>query len=199
MDVQLKELIDKIKNDGVKSAEENATRIILEAEEKAAAIILQAEKKSDSIRETAKADAEKSERSGREALRQAGRDLVLTVKSEIESIFGKVLETEIGKALESDLLASVITAAVNSLADSDKNGIEVLVSQKNLSQVETGLISSLGSEIASGLEIKPFKGIDAGFRISMKDGSAFYDFSEKEIAALLGRYLNPRLSKLLSE
>ncbi len=99
MDVQLKELIDWIKNDGVKSAEENATRIILEAEEKAAAVTLQAEKKSESIRETTRADAEKSERSGREALRQAGRDFALTVKSEIESIFGKVLEAEIGKAL----------------------------------------------------------------------------------------------------
>lgn len=86
MDVQLKELIDKIKNDGVKSAEENAARIISEAEEKASGIIRKARENADTLRDTARADAEKTERSGKEALRQAGRDLVLTIKAEISTL-----------------------------------------------------------------------------------------------------------------
>ena len=199
MDVQLKELIDKIKIDGVKSAEENAARIITEAEDQASVIVGKAQVDADSLRETAKADAEKTERSGREALRQAGRDLLLTVKSEIEALFGKVLETETGKALNNDLLAEVVTAAVKSLSESDKGSIEVLVPERQLSELEADLVSKLGSEISTGLEIKPFKGLDAGFRISRKDGSAFYDFSEKEIAVMLGRFLNPGLARLLSE
>ena len=43
MDVQLQELIDKIKKDGVASAESSAAAIIAEAEKKAAAIISDAE------------------------------------------------------------------------------------------------------------------------------------------------------------
>ena len=199
MDVQLKELIDKIKNDGVKSAEENAAQIIAEANDQASLIARKAQENAASLRETAKADAEKTERSGREALRQAGRDLVLTVKGEIEALFGKVLEAETGNALNSGLLAEVVTAAVKALSESDKGGIDILVPENKLSEVEAGLVSRLGSEISSGLEIKPFKELNAGFRVSRKDGSAFYDFSEKEIAAMLGRYLNPRLARLLSE
>lgn len=199
MDVQLKELIDKIKNDGVKSAEENAARIISEAEEKASVIIRKARENADTLRETAKADAEKTERSGKEALRQAGRDLVLTVKAEIEVLFGKVLEKETGTALNKELLAQVIISAVKALSESDKGGIEVLVPDKDLKGVEADLVSKLGSEMSSGIEIKPFKGLDAGFRISKKDGTAFYDFSDREIAAMLGRYLNPRLSELLAD
>ena len=44
MDVQVKELIEKIKNDGVKNAEETAVGIIGEAEKKAAALVEKAEK-----------------------------------------------------------------------------------------------------------------------------------------------------------
>ncbi len=199
MDVQLKELIDKIKNDGVRSAEENAAGIIAEAKDQASLIVRDAQKDADGLRKTAKADVEKTERSGREALRQAGRDLILSVKGEIENIFGKVLEFETVQVLDGSLFSELVSAAVKQLSEADQGGIEVMVPENNFSDLEAGLVSKLGSEISSGLEIKPFKGLDAGFRISKKDGSAFYDFSEKEIALMLGRLLNPRLAKLLSE
>ena len=47
MDIQLQELIDKIKKDGVATAEQQASKIIEEAEKKAAAIIEDAQKKSE--------------------------------------------------------------------------------------------------------------------------------------------------------
>ena len=199
MDVQLKELIDKIKNDGVKNAEESADRIIAEAKTQADTILREAREDADKIRETAKADAEKSERSGREALRQAGRDLVITVKSEIEALFSRVLKAETADVLKSDMLSELVSTAVKSLAESEGTDLNVLISEKSFAAVEAALVSKLASEISAGVEIKPFKGLDAGFRVSMKDGSAFYDFSDSEIAAMLGRSLNPRLADLLSE
>ena len=199
MDVQLKELIDKIKNDGVKSAEENAARIIAEAEEQASVILRKAQNDADTLKETARADAEKSERSGREALRQAGRDLVLTVRGEIEALFGKVIEAETAKVLDGSMMSKAVSAAVNALAQPDAGDFEVLLPPEVLSGVESGLKANLATAMAAGLEIKPFKGLDAGFRISRKDGSAFYDFSEQELAAMLSRYLNPRLAALLTD
>ena len=199
MDVQLKELIDKIKNDGVKNAEENAARIIADAEVQAAAVLTTAQANADKLRETAIADAEKTERSGREALRQAGRDLILTVKGEIEALFSKVLKQETAKVLDGELFSELVRSAVDSLSGEKLVALDVLVPEKNFSELENGLLSSLGKELSSGMEIKPFKGLNAGFRISMKDGSAFYDFSDSEIAAMLSRSLNPRLASLLSE
>jgi V/A-type H+/Na+-transporting ATPase subunit E len=199
MDVQLKELIDKIKDDAVKSAEDNAARIIAEAEEKAEAIVKNARTEAETLRETAKADAEKAERSGREAIRQAGRNLVLTLKGEIEALFGKVLTGETGAILKGELMAGAVESAVKALSEGDKGEVDVLLPESSFAELEAGLRGKLSEKMGEGLEIKPFKGLDAGFRISMKDGTAFYDFSEAEIAAMLGRYLNPRLSELLSE
>ena len=54
MDVQLQELIDKIKKDGVASAEASSAAIIAEAEKKAAAVIAEAEAKAAEIINSAK-------------------------------------------------------------------------------------------------------------------------------------------------
>jgi len=199
MEVQLKELIDKIKNDGVKSAEEKAEKIIRDAEERAAAILKKAEADAAVVRNTAKADAEKAERSGNEALRQAGRDLVLTVKGEIEALFSKVLESRTASALDAELMADAVSQAVKNLSDIEAADADVFLPEDRMAELESAVKTALSDTMASGLEIKPFKGLDAGFRVSRKDGSAFFDFSEREIAAMLGRYLNPRLTQLLSD
>ena len=199
MDVQLKELIDKIKIDGVKSAEENAAKIIADAEARAAGIVETAKKEAQTIRERAKADADRAERSGKEALRQAGRDLLLTLRGEIETLFNKVVRSEASAVLDESRMAEAVAAAINILAEDEPGQLEVLIPSETWDSIERGLRSKLSAELSAGTEIKPFREISAGFRISMKDGSAFYDFSDAEIASMLGRYLNPRLAELLSE
>lgn len=197
MDVQLKELIDRIKADGVKSAEAEAAKIIAQAESRSTGLVEAAKSEADGIRDAARADAEKSERTGREALRQAGRDLVLEVRSKIEEMFGVLVKAETGQALSDEALSAAIVAAVEGIGKGAAADIAVLLPEGRLEEIESGLKAKLKDQISAGLEIRPFRDIDAGFRVSMKDGSAFFDFSDTEIAAMLSRYLNPRLAEIL--
>ncbi len=199
MEYQLKELIERIKNDGVKNAEDNAARIISEARQQAAAIMKKAEDEARQIRTSAMADAERAERSGTEALRQAGRDLLLTVRESIEKVFDKIIKTEVSRSLDHQIMAESILAVVRSLSADGSGSIDVQIPESQYASLEPGLRGALAAEFAQGIDIVPFKGLDAGFRISMKDGSAFYEFSNQELAAMLSRYLNPRLGKFLSE
>jgi len=198
MDVQLKEIIDRIKHDGVKSAQEEATRIIAEAREEASAVVRKANDEAERIRSSAETRIERMENSSKNALRQAGRDLIITVKERVKSVFDRLLEREVNDALNVELLTNVIVIAVRNISQQEKNEIDVLIPAELLDEIEPALMARLSAEIASGIRIRPFKGLDAGFRIGMKDGSAFYDFSNKEIAAMLSRYLNPRLANLIS-
>ena len=50
----------------------------------------------------------------------------------------------------------------------------------------TGL--ELAEEIKNGLEIKPTKGVQAGFRLAAKDGSGYFDCSDDEIMQMLMPY-----------
>ncbi len=199
MDVQLKELIDKIKNDGVDAARQEAEQIIARAETQAVEILDTARNEAELLRKAARADADKFERSSREAVRQAGRNLVLTVKDEIQTMFARVMEQETSRAMSADVMADVVKAAVGSLGSENAGKFDVLVPEARMKELEAGLRAALAGQMSAGMEIRPFKGLDAGFRLGRKDGAVFYDFSAGEIAAMLGRYLNPALAALLAD
>ena len=199
MEYQLKELIERIKNDGVKDAEDNAARIISEAQQQAATIVKNAEEEARQIRTSAMSDAERAERSGAESLRQAARDLLLTVRESIEKIFDKIITAEVSRSLDQQLMTEAILAGVKCIKTDVSGSIDVQIPESQYASLEPGLRGALAAEFAQGISIVPLKGLDAGFRISMKDGSAFYEFSNQELAAMLSRYLNPRLGKFLSE
>ncbi len=199
MDVQVKELIEKIKNDGVKSAEESSSRIISEAEKKAAALIENAEKEAAEIKSQAQNEAGRMEQAGKEALKQAGRDLLLSVKKDVEELFNRIVQSGTAEVLKGDSLKDCIVAVLKSWKEDEIADLSVLVAPETLKSMEGKLKADLKSMIDKGLEIKPFSGLDAGFRISVKDGRAFYDFSDKELMELLSKYLNPGLMSILEK
>jgi len=199
MDVQVKELIEKIKNDGVKNAEESASRIISEAEKKAAALVEAAEKEAVEIRSQAQNEAGRMEQAGKEALKQAGRDLLLNVKKDVEELFDRIVKAGTAEVLNGDSLKDCIVSVLKSWKGDELSDLTVLVPEDVLKNMEKDLTSQLKSEIDKGLEIRPFKDIEAGFRISVKDGRAFYDFSDTELMELLSKYLNPGLMEILEK
>lgn len=199
MDVQLKELIEKIKDEGVKSAEEKAAQIIHGAEQKAGDILAGAHKEASGIIANARAESARLDHSGREALKQAGRDLILSLKSRLEELFKTVIETGVKESLPGQVLEEAIIKLITSWSAKKVADLQVLLSPQDLEKVEKTLRSKLASELKKGLEIRPIPEIAAGFRVSMKDGSAYYNFSDQGIAEILTEYLNPRLSELILE
>ena len=199
MDVQVKELIEKIKNDGVKNAEESAAVIISDAEKKAAALVEKAEKDAAEIKSQAQNEAARMEQAGKEALKQAGRDLLLGVRKDVEELFDKILQAGTAETLKGDSLKECVVSIMKSWNSEEVKDLTVLVPEKQLKELEGNLKQELKAEIDKGLEIKPFNDIEAGFRISSKDGRAFYDFSDEELMAMLSKYLNPALMAILEK
>ena len=197
MDAQLQEIIETIKNEGVKNAEARQQEIIENANAKAQSIIEDAKKEAESIVSNAKQEAQKHEASGKAALQQAGRDLILTVRSEIEKLFDKVINEATGEALTGEKLADAIVAALSNWDESKVGDLQLLLPEDKQKEVEEGLKSRLADAMKKGLEIKPVSNVQAGFRISTKDGSAYYDFSDEGIAEMLSAFVSPRLAELL--
>ncbi|MFP4300751.1 MAG: V-type ATP synthase subunit E [Alkalispirochaetaceae bacterium] len=197
MDAQLQEIIETIKNEGVKNAEARQQEIIDNANSKAKSIIEDAKKEAESIVSKAKEEARKHEASGKAALQQAGRDLVLTVRSEIEKLFDKVINEATGEALTGEKLGDAIVAALSNWDESKVGDLELLLPEKSRKEVEEGLKKRLSDAMKKGVEIKPVHSIQAGFRISTKDGSAYYDFSDEGIAEMLSAFVSPRLAEVL--
>ena len=200
MDIQLQELIDKIKKDGVASAEAKAQEIIAEAEKKAASIISSAEEKADSIIKSGKVETERMEKASIDAIRQAGRNLLISFRDGVNAQLSALIATETSKVYNADMLKTLIPETVKAWASKDDvNSLSVLLSEKDLKELEKDLGAALKEQINSGLEIKLDNSLTKGFRIGTKDGSAFYDFSAESVADLFSAYLNPKTSAIMKE
>ncbi|MFP4565490.1 MAG: V-type ATP synthase subunit E [Spirochaetaceae bacterium] len=199
MDAQLNEIIETIKSEGVESAERRAAEIRKKAEEDADKTIKDAEKRAREIVDDARAEAQKLEASGKQALTQAGRDLILNLQKRITTLFDAVVAKATGEAYSSDAVSEAVVALIKGWTEQKTSDLRILLPESQRDKVESHLRSKLAEEIKAGLEIKPVEGIDAGFRISVKDGSVYYDFSSEGIAEVLSAYLNPRLQEAVKQ
>ena len=199
MEVQVKELIDRIKSEGINEAEKKAKEIEKEAQKNAQLIIADANKKAGEIVEQAKSEAEKFEITGKQALTQAGRDLILTLRSEITVIFDTLIGNEANESLTSDVLKEVIVKIIHAWIEKGITDLTVLLSTRDLSDLNEYFTAKLADTLKKGVTISAAQGIEAGFQISEKDSSAFYDITDKGIAEALCMYLNPRLSECIEQ
>lgn len=197
MDVQLQELLESIKKEGIETAKQESERILEDARKEAAQIVADAETQGKSIVEKAKAEAARLEATAKDAIRQAGRDLVLSLEAQIGQIFERIVRETVSSAYDEKVLQDAIVGIVSAFPKSEAQNLEVLLSKDDLDRVEASLRGRLGQVIGEGVEISLAGGLDDGFRLSEKEGQAYYDFSAEGIAEALSAYLNPRLGSLI--
>ncbi len=197
MDVQLQELVEKIKKDGVESAEARAAEIIRAAEDQAAAVLKKARDEAEAIITQGKAEASRSEKAGVDAIRQAARNLLIAFRDGLTAELDALVKAETVRAYDAELLKTVIPAVVQGWASSGSESIDVLLGEKNAAALSSNLQAALKAELASGLTIRSDSGLEGGFRIGTRDGAAYYDFSADSVAELFSAYLNPKVAGIL--
>ncbi|MBN1410701.1 MAG: hypothetical protein JW969_07635 [Spirochaetales bacterium] len=200
MEIQLEELIEKIKNEGIKTSEQMAEEITAKANNSAQKIVENARIEADKITAVAKQEAMRYEINSKEAIKHAARDYILKVQAEIKSTFEKIIRAEVEEALkEKKVLMDTITKIVESYASRNSTDISVLLNPEDLKALESFFMDKLKSSIKKGLEINPLPEIKAGFKVQEKNSSLFYDFTDKGIADSLSQFVNAKLSEYLRE
>ncbi|GHV79999.1 V-type ATP synthase subunit E [Spirochaetia bacterium] len=197
MEIQLQELIDKIKRDGIASASEEASRVKSQAESDARRITDAAQREAQDIIAKAKTDAERFEKAGIAAVEQASRNLILAFKGEIEVLLGKIIAAKVETSYGEDTLKAIIPDLVKNWALKGADSVDLILSEDKLGTLRGYFNQELAAEISKGVELKSDRNLGEGFRIAGKDGAAYYDFSAESVAALLSAYLNPRLQAIL--
>lgn len=197
MDIQVQELIDKIKRDGVESATAEAAKIKQAAEAEAKQILDAAKKEAAKVADRARQDAERSEKAGVAALEQASRNLLLVFKDEVQALLDRIVLEQLAESYSDDTLKKALPEMLAAWNPKDQGSLEVLLSAASLAKLGTFFKTKLAKELKKGLELNSDAGLAGGFRIALKDGSAYYDFSADSVAEMLCAYLNPRLAEIL--
>ena len=199
MSENLKALLEKINQEGIRSGEEKAKAIEDKAKKDAEKILEGARKLADEIVQKANLESEKTRVSANLSVKQASRDLLLSLKEDIRKMLNKIMAGEITKALSNEEIAGILANLIEKCAD--KNGktedIKILVNKADLDKIKHTFISKLKDKVKAGVEFRPSQNINAGFSISFDKGKSYFDFSDEGLLETLCVYLNPELAKII--
>ena len=200
MEVQLQELIDQIKKDGVEAAETEAEAILKSAKEKAEQIISDAETQADKILLNAKVENDRMVKSSEDAIRQAGRNLLISFRESVARELKTVIGENVSAVYSSESLTQLIVSIVESWANKpDAEDISVILNSADLKKLEQTLLATLKEKMLKGITLKANDNFDGGFRIAVNNGSAYYDYSAEAVVDMLSNYLSPKVTELLKE
>ena len=200
MEIQLQELIDQIKKDGVGVAETEAEKIISSAKEEAEKILRDAKTKANKILQDAKEENERMVKSSEDAIRQAGRNVLISFRESVASELKVILEEGVNSVYSADSLANLIVKFIEGWGKNpDADDVSVILNGEDLKSLEETLLSALKEKLGNGVTLKSGDNFDGGFRIAVNNGKAFYDYSAEAVVDMLANYLSPKVTEILKE
>lgn len=200
MEIQLQELIEQIKKDGVEAAENQAEAILLSAKAEAEKIIADAQAQADKLMADAKAENEKTVKSGEDAIRQAGRNLLISFRESVTRELGAIVGGNVNAVYSSDDFAKLVVNAVESWTGKpEAEDIAVILNSADLEKLEGALLAELKAKMLGGVTLKANDSFDGGFRIAVNNGAVYYDYSAEAVTDMLSNYLSPKVTALLKE
>jgi len=192
-------LIDRIREEGVKAAEDKAAAIEEEARKKARRIIGDAEAEAGKMLGEVREAISRSEESSRASLKQAARDVMIGLKKEILSSLNKITLSHVHKTLTIEETGKLIIHILKECKAKDKGGVIVSLKKEDAEKLAGVFMSELSDELKKSFVLKPSEDIRGGFTISYDHGKSYYDFTDKELAEYIGSYIRPKLSEILKE
>ncbi len=197
MEMDLSNLIEKIKAEGVSEAQKQASDITENASKEARAILEKAKKEKEHILKQAQQGTEALKKNTEETLRQAAANTILSLKERITELFDKVLKGTVEAQLSDGILKDVITKAIETLREKGAPELEIILSERDQARLEKIVLSGFSQAAQKGITFKVSPSVDKGFKIQQKGKDFYYDFTSDAISEALALYLNPKLSSLL--
>ncbi len=200
MEIQLQELIDQIKKDGVEAAETEADSIRNAATAEAERIVAQARAQAEKILADAKSEKERMVKSGEDSLRQAGRNLLISFRESVVRELKAIVREGVSAGYSSEAFSGLILNIVEDWAKNpDGEDLSVVLNSERLRSLEDALLAGLKERMAKGVTLKAKDNFDGGFRICLNDGEVYYDYSTEAVVEMLSNYLSPKVTELLKE
>lgn len=195
----IKGLIEQIQKEGVQAGEEKARAIAEAAEAKAREIVENARAGAEKILSAVKAETIRREESTHALLKQAGRDLILSLKKEINAILERLILSAVRQSLSAEELSRIISGLIKECRAKEGVDIVVSLSKEDCDRLKDEMLSRLQAEVKKQVILKPAEDIAAGFVISFDSGKSHFDFTDKALAEYIAGYLKPQLAEILGE
>jgi V/A-type H+-transporting ATPase subunit E len=199
MSDQIKELIEKINQEGVQAAEEKARQIEAQAKTQAEMILQKANSQAKKIIEEAQEKVARMQESSEASLKQAGRDMLLALKGQINQKLQNIISAQVSASLNPEELAKIIEGLAKEYCARDNKGAIVYLSDGDKNKLESLFLNRLKDELKKGIELRSREDIRSGFIISFDAGKSSFDFSNKALVEYIGLSLKAKVAELLKD
>ncbi len=195
---RIKELIEKIQEEGIQAAETKAGEILAQAQAKADALITQAEAQAKRMVEEAEVKFKRLEASSRASLEQAARDMLLALRNNINETLRAVINAQLQATLQADELGKIIEGLIKQYGTAEKAGVIITLSPHDKEKLEGFFIQKLKDHLKQGVTVRASNDIQSGFIISFDAGRSQFDFSNEALVEFICANLKPTIASLLN-
>jgi len=192
---EIRDLIEKIQQEGLKVAEEKARDIESAARRQAEEIVKKAQDEAEKLTSEARERIAKMQESSIILLKQSARDMILGLKKEINAVLDRLIVTSMRQALSPEELAKILTTLIKNYSGKEK--IIILLKKEDLQKLEKGFQEALAEEAKKDIVLRSQDDIQGGFIISYDEGKSHYDFTDRALAEYIGTFLKPKLKEIL--
>jgi len=201
MQTKLQELTEKIYNEGVQKARDEAETILNDARQKAAVIEKEAARNAEAIVTEAKQKAETLKNHVESELKMSLSQAVLALKQELAGLISlKAIQPSVKEIFGDKIyLQKLVELVVKGWTQKESFDLQVVLPEQDRKQMEAYFKNQLATELNKGLEIVFSDGVKSGFKIGPADGSYVISFTDQDFMNFFKAYLRPKTSELLFE
>lgn len=196
MELKLDSLIDKIKTQGIEEGRKSADTLLSEAKKESENIINKAKEDASYIIESAKQESNRLLQSGKDGLKQAERDLLMSVEGKLKELCTKYVSSLTTEVLTAQHLIELIKTALASWDFGTNESVFVHISSNDAKTITTQAIAG-ALKSNNNVEVKIDNSVSNGFRISKGTSGYAFDFTGNAINEALAVFLTPNVQELL--
>ena len=212
----VQELINRLRDEGVKAGQEKSDHVLREAQEQASRIVAQAKAEAEEILNKARSEIETERAAANDSLRVAIRDTELKMEAELKAGFAAHVKRLVSVELGDREFLRQIVLAIAGMAAGDKacegQPVEVLLPQdlfetderetrlteKGQDRMRHLVLGISGDMLREGVDLKPSEDISGGIRIRLVGEDLEIDLSDQAISDLLLQNLLPRYQAIVT-
>ncbi len=201
MTTKLQDLTDKIYNEGVQKARDEAETIIDEARQTAKNIEGEARQKADKTIADAEKKAGEIKRHVEAEMKMALEQSLAALKQDISKMVTMEAIEPSMKELFSDkkYLSNLMIRVIEGWIKKESLDLALILSEADREEMESYFKNELAHHLNKGLQLSFAKNVKSGFKIGPADGSYVISFTEQDFNNFFKAYLRPKTNQLLFE
>ena len=200
MEDKLRQLTDKLYEEGLQKGKEESDKLITQAKAEAERIIAEAQKKGDAIvAEAKKRDLDMSQTSIKD-VNMAAQRVVADTKQSVKDMLAEVaVSQELEKVFsDNEFVAGLIVTIVENWSKQDPSAaIAITVPESAKAELDKFIAAKTIANLKKELDIKSDGKVSNGFRIASEKTGFYVSFTDEQFNNFFKGYLRDKVSNIV--